>query len=409
MTERVIPTNATYNVATSKVFSDGKDITNSYTILSIAVSRVVNRVPLATLKLRDGSPAEEKFAASEGADIIPGKQLEIAMGYDSKDQSIFKGVSVKQTIKVAADGDSLLMVECRGVVAKLTIGRHSRYFQDSKDSDAIGSIIGRYKGLSAAVEDTDVQHAELVQHYVTDWDFILSRAEMNGRIVLAEDLAEDSVLKVKRPATQGKPLITLTYGANLLGFEAEMDARCQYPSVKAQAWSYTNQGLVETEAVEPSVNAQGNLSGETLAQAMALPAWELRHGGWVAEQELQVWADAQLLKSRLAKIQARVTMDGYPAAKPDAVIKLAGVGQRFNGLAYVSGIRHEVNGGAWTTHMQLGLDSKWFYKEPDIVEKPAAGLLPGVNGLQIGVVVQLEGDPDGEDRILVKSTIVGFE
>ena len=150
---------------------------------------------------------------------------------------------------------------------------------------------------------------------------------------------------------------------------------------------------MEVEGTEPTVNKQGNLSGENLANAIALNAWELRHSGRIQEPELKAWADAQLLKSRLAKIQGRVKTIGYPDAKPDTLIELKGVGKRFNGLAYVSGIRHELNGGAWYTDMQLGLAPQWFYQETDIVEKPASGLLPGVNGLQIGVVVQLQGDP----------------
>ena len=56
--------------------------------------------------------------------------------------------------------------------------------------------------------------------------------------------------------------------------------------------------------------------------------------------------------------------------------------------------------------MQLGLAPQWFYQEADLVEQSAAGLLPGVNGLQIGVVVQLQDDPAGEHRILVKAPIL---
>src|SRR5690606_12711900 len=39
----------------------------------------------------------------------------------------------------------------------------------------------------------------------------------------------------------------------------------------------------------------------------------------------------------------------------------------------------------------------------------AAGLIPAVKGLQYGVVTQLQDDPDGEDRILVKLPIVNAD
>lgn len=185
-----------------------------------------------------------------------------------------------------------------------------------------------------------------------------------------------------------------------------MDARTQYQAVKAKAWSYSEQSLIEAEAAEPSINDQGNLSGKTLGKVMELGEWELHHGGEVENQELKAWADAQLLKSRLAKIQGRIKTKGYLEAKPDSLIELAGVGKRFNGLAYVSGIRHEIRGGTWDTHLQLGLNPQWFYQQAEVVDPPAAGLLPGVNGLQIGVVVQLQDDPKGEHRILVKAPII---
>ncbi|MBD2604437.1 type VI secretion system tip protein VgrG [Scytonema hofmannii FACHB-248] len=405
MTDLIIPQNALYEVATFKLLSDGKDITNIYEVLSLTVTQEVNRVPTARVVLQDGEAAEETFAASEGNDLIPGKELEIALGYDGHNKTIFKGLIVKHSLKVGANGDSRLILECKDAVTKLTIGRHSRYFNEVTDSDAIAQIISSYSGISQDVESTKGKHPQIVQYYATDWDFILSRSQMNGQIVLAES----GKLKIKAPSTSGSPLVTLTYGVNLLEFEAEMDARSQYKAVNAKAWSYTDQALVEVEGSEPTVNKQGNLSGENLANAIALKAWELHHSGRVQEPELKAWADAQLLKSRLAKIQGRVKTIGYPDAKPDTLIELKGVGKRFNGLAYVSGIRHELNGGAWYTHMQLGLAPQWFYQETDIVDRPASGLLPGVNGLQIGVVVQLQDDPNGEDRILVKVPTIDFQ
>jgi len=399
MSDRTIPQNSSYNVSTFKLTSDGQDVTRSYTVLSLVVNRVVNRIPTARVILRDGSAADETFAASEGDDFVPGKELDIAVGYDGDNQRIFKGLIIKQSIKVGAEGNSKLILECRDAATRLTVGRHSRYFTNSTDSDAIESVIENYGSLSADVEATDVTHAEIVQYYATDWDFILSRAEMNGQIVLVDN----GTIKVKAPATSGDPLITLTYGSNLLELEAEMDARDQYQAVKALAWSYADQTLLEAEASEPSVNNQGNLSGSDLAEVIGLSEWQLRHSGEVTQTELKAWADAQLLKSRLAKIRGRVKTKGYPDAQPDALVELDGTGARFNGPAYVSGIRHDFSNGVWQTHMQLGLAPDWFYQEAEgIVDKPASGLLPGVNGLQIGVVVQLQDDPDGEDRILVR-------
>ncbi|MBD2335997.1 type VI secretion system tip protein VgrG [Calothrix sp. FACHB-156] len=398
MSDLIIPNNALYNVASYELLANGKDITNTYAVLSITINLVVNRVPTARLVLRDGDVGEENFPSSEGPDLVPGNKLEISLGYDGHNRQVFKGLIVKQALKVGANGSSILILDCKAAATRLTVGRHSRYFRDMKDSDAIAQILGNYSIGGVEITDSKFQHPQIVQYYATDWDFILSRAEMNGQIVVVDN----NKFKVKPPNTSGSPISTLTYGVNILEFETEMDARSQYPEVKAQAWSYGDQALLEVQGIEPIVNKQGNLSGQDLGNAIALEAFQLSHSGHLQTQELQAWADAQLLKSRLAKIQGRVKTRGYPDAQVDALIELKGVGQRFNGLAYVSGIRHEVIEGAWFTHIQLGMSSQWFYQEADIVDKPASGMLPGVNGLQIGVVVQLQDDPNGEDRILVK-------
>jgi Rhs element Vgr protein len=403
MSDRTIPQNTTFDVATFTLTSDGTDVTNAYSVLSFVVDRAINRVPSARVVLKDGSAADETFAASDGDDFIPGKMLTIAAGFDGNNRPIFKGVIIKQSIKVGADGNSRLILDCRDVATKLTVGRHSQYFIESKDSEAIENVITNYSGISANIEATQVTHPEIVQYYSTDWDFILSRAEMNGQVVLVDD----GKINVRAPSTMGSPLITLTYGANLIELEAEMDARHQYQSVRALAWSHADQALVEATSSEPRVNNQGNLSSRTLANVIGLDEWELHHGGAITQPELQAWADAQLLKSRLAKIQGRVKTKGYPDAKPDALIELGGAGGRFNGLAYVSGVRHDFSGGVWQTHLQLGLDPSWFYQRAqNVMEKPASGVLPGVNGLQIGLVGQIQDDPRGEDRILVQAPLI---
>ena len=91
------------------------------------------------------------------------------------------------------------------------------------------------------------------------------------------------------------------------------------------------------------------------------------------------------------------------------MLKLEGVGERFNGKIFISAVRHEIVDGNWTVDAEFGMNPKWFSETYDISELPAAGIIPAVSGLQIGVVSQLESDPDGEDRILVKIPIINKE
>ena len=402
MPDRVIPKNSLFDVATFKLLSNGKDITYDVEVISLSVTKHVNRIPTARIVCRDGSTAEETFETSESADFIPGKKIEIALGYDSNDKTVFKGIVVKHSIKASASGDSQLILDCRDEAIATTISRHSRYFKEVKDSEALSTILKDYGKLSSKLEATTVKHSELVQYYTTDWDFVLSRAEMNGQIVVVDD----GSVSVKTPDTAASPKLTLTYGANVLELDLALDAKSQYEATEVQAWDYSEQKLLSTKGKEPSVNKQGNLTGKKLAEEIGVKTVDLRHGGLIEKPELQAWADAQLLKSRLGKVQGRIKIEGYQDAKPDDVIELEGMGDRFNGMAYISGIQHDMAGGVWTSQLQVGLNPQWFYKSPDVVERPASGLLPGIGGLQIGVVVKLQDDPKKDDRVLVKAPII---
>ena len=93
---------------------------------------------------------------------------------------------------------------------------------------------------------------------------------------------------------------------------------------------------------------------------------------------------------------------GSALAKVGKTIQLEGVGGRFNGNAFISGVHHNINEGRWLTTVDFGLSPVWFAAEtPDIVAPDASGQLPPIKGLQTGIVKQVSSDPDGEFRVLV--------
>ncbi|PSL35063.1 type VI secretion system tip protein VgrG [Chitinophaga ginsengisoli] len=393
--ERIIPSPEIYDYTSIEVLINGNRVSDpAYNLRSVSVVKEANQIPYARLQYLDGDTSQEKFAVSEAADFIPGNKVEIQVGRDGKNVSVFKGIIVKHGIKASENGNASLYLDCRDETVSLTLGRKNKYFRDMTDSDALQKVLGSKAGTLAS---TSVTHKELVQFYCTDWDFTLSRAEMNSCILLVQD----GKVNMVKPAL-GSPTITLVYGATIEEFDAEIDARTQWQEVSASSWSYKDQAVKENSTSSVSFKEAGNLSGSSLAKAVSPAKLELRHSGLVSEPELKAWTESVLLKSRMSKIRGRAKIKGSPDTKPGDTIELKGLGKRFDGQVYVSGVRHEYVDGIWQTNLQFGISPEWFHHKPELIETPAAGMLPAVQGLQIGVVVQLESDPDGEDRILVK-------
>ncbi|MEM9685326.1 MAG: type VI secretion system tip protein VgrG [Bacteroidota bacterium] len=400
-TSSTIPTPASPDLVTHTIKVEGKALSGKYQILEISVSKEVNKVPSARITLADGDATKEDFPISNTDDLIPGKPIEILAGYHSKESTIFKGVIARHNISIGNARPTSLIVECKDPAVALTVGRKNTALQDIKDSAAIKDIIGTYSDIKAGtIKATDVEHTELLQYQATDWDFILTRAEANGKIVIVDD----GVVSVQTPDLSSAPVVTASYGATILNLEAELDAVPQQQSVKGYAWDYTGQVLSEVEGTDPGISGQGNLSPSKLT-AFAPKAFNL-YGPPLPEEELQAWADGVFLRHQLAKARGQVTFQGYADVKPGTVIELQGVGKRLNGKNFTAAVHHKIRKGNWLTTVDFGLSPEFFSAKAAVSAPPASGLLPAVNGLQIGKVTQLQEDPDGEDRIQVQLPII---
>lgn len=381
-------------------------LTDSFNVMGIVVGREVNRVPWARLIVGDGKAAENDFPASNEDALMPGQALQIDVGYSNDEHQIFSGVIVKQGIRVMDGQLGTLILDCKDLSVQMTVGRNSVYHEQETDQEVLEDLIKLYPDLTGDVATTIPKFTNqgVVQYNATDWDFMVSRAEANGMLVFVDD----GTVTIAQPES-GSAELELEYGTNLLEFEAESDARTQFDAMESSAWDPTTGELLSKTPAEPSVKVPGNLTASDLAGVIGLETLKLRHSGKLIDTELQAWVDARAIKSTLARVCGRARFDGYPTLKPGGYVKLMGVGNRFNGEAYVTGVRHTIQGGTWTTDAQIGLSEDWFSHKPNISDKPAGGLLPAVSGLQIGRVTELEADPDGEDRVRVTMPLINLE
>ena len=333
------------------VSSEGKTLDDAVQLISVTVHREINQVPGATLVIADGDMPEGRFPVSDGSAFKPGAKIIIKAGYGGHEATIFVGVVVKHALKIAGADGARLVVDCRDEALKMTVGRKNAHYLNQSDGNVLKSLLGGF-GLDASVSGAAIQHQSLVQHACTDWDFMLARAAANGCVVVVTD----GRVVVGKPQTAGTADLAVGYGDSLIDFKAELDA-------------------------------------------------------------LQTFgADVQPLKSPnqspKPRLRGSMRFQGSALAKVGGLIELNGVGQRFNVSVYITGIRHEMANGEWCTQAEFGTP-------PDSVAEgqgsgpPAAGRCAGATGgatgLHLGVVLKLDGDPDGEHRIQVRVPTAGID
>ena len=398
---RTLPIPAEHREFTVKV--NGTEVERSEQLLAVYVTKIVNKISAARLVYLDGSASASDFPLSNKDTFVPGKEVEIMAGPINDPVSLFKGIVIRQSVKVRDHTASQLVIECRHKAVKLSVGRKNAYFFDQKDSDIISALLSN-ASVDADVEETSVTHKQQVQYYCTDWDFLLTRAEANGKLVFTNT----EKAEVKKPAFDSSPVCTLQFGATIIELDAEIDARLQYDAVKSYSWDAAQQSVLEKEAADPGVSGPGNLQTTDLAAVIGLDDYRLQHAA-VTEEEAQAWADSEWLRSQMSRVNGRVKCEGIATVNPGDIVTLAGVSDRYNGNVFVTGVRQDFDTvQGWKTQVQFGSVEKKLPNEHGISAPKASALLPGVSGLQIGVVVSNE-DPDGEHRVRVRMPLVSAD
>ena len=381
------------------ITANGKPLNSTYQVIAVDIWTGVNKLPRARLVISDGSPNSATFPISETPTLIPGASLDIALGYDGQQTPVFSGLVCQQGLSISRNGPSQLIVEAADKATVMTLARKNAIFEKTTDSKVIEKLIGQ-ASLEADVKATSEVLPAVVQFYCSDWDLMLVRAQLNGMVVTTAA----GKVTVAPPDTAAKPVLSLTYGQSILDFRAGMDATSQYKAsaIQSQAWDPATQALAVSGQASTSVSEPGNLSSEQLAAVFDVKQYLQQTAGTLAPAELTAWSSAELMKTRLAKIRGEVQFQGSALATVGSMVTLAGLGDRFNGDAYVSGVHHRVAQGLWLTSATIGLSPEWFAATaPQMVAPGAAGQLPAAANLQTGVVLKTDQDPAGEYRVQV--------
>ncbi|MEM9338116.1 MAG: type VI secretion system tip protein VgrG [Bacteroidota bacterium] len=397
-------------VVTATITGEKGTMDTTFELLSIDILKEFNKIATAELRFIDGDIARQTFKVSEDEFFKPGKEIAISLKYEGKpkeDRQVFKGMVVNQSMELnGTQGTTLSVALCDEAVKMTTVRKNAVHA--GSDKAIIENIIKTYEGREKGfIELPKVpEHTQMVQYYATDWDFIVSRAEANGYLVITDD----GELSIVRPTLEkaGQRLKKLELGTDeILDLTLQVNGRDQVHEVSSVGWDLVNKKRIKSGASDEvkeavlatHLPAMANVAGgEKVTQVHAVP---MENG------ELKAWSDARVVKSSLSVVRGWIMIHGDARYKVGDTIQLKGVPQKFSDNYVICGVRHEVTEGGWVTHLQIGMDDDWLTSQSDVVATQSAGLLPGINGLQLGIVVALSAGDAPEDRVRVSIPAFG--
>lgn len=430
------------SVVTATISKEGQQpLSAKYRLIGIDINQELNRIPYAQLLLVDGHAASQSFPLSDDDFFTPGSKLQIDLRYEmgqsatasgnakkNTQASIFEGLVIRHALE--SDGqEAILRVHLKDIAYRMTLGRKSAVYSGTDNSIITEVVNAAGLGKLADIEGAQKpDHAEMVQYNCTDWDFVLSRAEAQNLVVAVHNgkVTAKPLVEIKKTASAKK----FEYRkSKIFRFELEADVGDQFAEIESHSWDLKTKEMIGSGSGEKFSLLQGGkknngsqssaatsgaetglrteeiieiaeaIGGEKMSLATTVP---------LHPDEAQAWANSRMARSRMSLFRGSFSLEGRKDLKLLDVIELEGLGTRFKGKTFITGIRHQVDVGGWQTHIQFGLPAEPFAYSPNIQESPASGLLPAVHGLQLAVVDSLAENP-AEDHYRVKIKLLGVD
>jgi len=386
---------------------DGKPLDASFSLLELEVNLAVNRVGEAVIKIFGGNPGMGTFEESEAASFDIGTEVEIKLGFNQDNTTVFKGNIVAQFMELRTGyievGDkSVLELHCKDKLFKADLVNKNAYFTEKTDSDTIKQVLNSY-GLMLKVVDTDIIFPALCQVDETDLEFVLKRIKRNGLLLCN---AENKVT-ISTADDTAQEVAELTHGLDVISFSGYFDAKMQIKTTKGKAWDAFNEEDLEQTAAEPgTVDKIGEDQGNNLSKANGLEEVALTAFGPTDAGEIKSVIDAVMIDNRITRVRGKVSCRGLSAIKLADVVKLNGFGKHFTGNVLVTALKHKVDEDGFVTEIGFGLEHDYFHEQGINIQRK---LNPIAEGLYIGTVMALEGDPLSKNRIKVKLPVIDGE
>ena len=384
---------------TYEVRSNGTALSQELRYRQIRVVHEVNRIGSAEIQLYCGDMSKADVPESAASYFVPGAEISILLGFSSENKEVFSGIVTSQRIRMSDDltEPMLLIVSCKSHAVKATIQRRNKVFLKKSDSEIIAEVL-QEDGLTVKSDATQVMHDQMLQYYCTDWDFALSRADASGLLLTTKG----STVEAVAPDFSKKEVVTVKFGHDMLSFDAELMAENQRASAQCVGWSPKDQKLVVSDVKAPKVNEQGNISLADLSKSVGSQKLCLQSDACGDSAVLRAWGTSQLMRSELARYRGKFSFCGCADVAPCSMVKLEGMGDRFNGKVFVGSVTHIYRPGSWITEVGMGVSPLNITQKTDVMSPVASGFMPGIDGLHIGVVRKLSGDPASGFRVQVK-------
>jgi len=347
------------------LIADGETLTPKLRVISIDCHLQAHSIPEATIVINEPGLASREFLSADNAKLSPGKPLILKLGRlaeKAKEEAVFSGIISGQRLRISDNGAQLIL-HCHSALISLVEPRLTQVFKPKSKDDAVIKELAKPSGVTVDVAASEMEHEQLAMLDQHAWGYIRQRAELAGLIVMPTvDKNGKETLKIQPPDKFSGAAKEIDFGiTDLIGIDLATDATNALNKLKTTSWDAEKQTNAKAEA-SPKAGADMKLTPADGLDAAAASKGMLREAEWLpmlgcaqTPAQLQGWAAGEIVYRELDRYKGSLTLPGSNDYKPGGRIKLANFPKAMNGEYLITGVRHKLGPGDWTTTVFIGL------------------------------------------------------
>ncbi len=333
-----------------EVIIDGKNLTRE----SVAISKIT--VDTTTEAKADSFD----FTVTNAFDLVkrefqwldtffvPGKYVEIKMGYTDKLVTIFYGLITSVALNYAAESNPTITVKGMDISFIMMKVKKKLSWKEKKYSDIAKDVASKYTS-KLFIDATTEKFPVISQNKQDDFSFLLSLAKKCNR----EFFIVGKTIYFRKPLKKIAPAITLVWGKNLRSFNTDMNIHGQVGKVVVTSWDEKTQKRIEATSKEVVKMGTNSKTGKDIMKALG-EVTDFVESKVKSLSEAQEMADSILNEKAMKLITGSGESLGIPELRAGKYIKLEGVGKKMNQPLYLTSVSHSISASGYITNFKVG-------------------------------------------------------
>ena len=334
-----------FQVLVSNQALDTKKVSISHVVVHTSVEAEADTVDFIVTNSYDRTKGEFQWVDTHFA---LGKEVEVKMGYGDKLVTVFVGKITRVEYNCPAGAQPQVHVHAMDITFLMMKHKHTTTWKDKKSSDIVKTI-GKKFADSVVADDTTEKFTEKTFLKMSDFEIIKHLAELENR----EFFVVGKTVYFRKFFKSTTPMITLTYGKNLLNLSIASDLYHQVNKVTVTAWDEVQGKKIESTSTSYTKLGSNSKTGVDVIKT---------HGDFIDYFETKVVsaahaktiAEGKLQRKGNLLVQGHGELRGIPELRAGKFIKLDGLGSKLNQVYYLKKVTHTISRNGYITQFVVG-------------------------------------------------------